>query len=116
MRHLSEMDTFIKVVSHKSFAMAARELRVSPGSVTRRVMLLEQSLGVKLINRNTRKLSVTEAGARYYTFAQRILTEAGFKVKVVKAQFNLGLNLVAGQSPAAGQKAKPGTTITVTVL
>lgn len=74
-RHLSEMDTFIKVVSHKSFAMAARELRVSPGSVTRRVMLLEQSLGVKLINRNTRKLSVTEAGARYYTFAQRILTE-----------------------------------------
>jgi serine/threonine-protein kinase len=48
--------------------------------------------------------------------AQRILTEAGFKVKVVKAQFNLGLNLVAGQSPAAGQKAKPGTTITVTVL
>ena len=75
MRHLSEMDTFIKVVSHKSFAMAARELRVSPGSVTRRVMLLEQSLGVKLINRNTRKLSVTEAGARYFTFAQRILSE-----------------------------------------
>lgn len=75
MRHLSEMDTFIKVVSHKSFAMAARELRVSPGSVTRRVMLLEESLGVKLINRNTRKLSVTEAGARYYSFAQRILTE-----------------------------------------
>jgi DNA-binding transcriptional LysR family regulator len=69
------MDTFIKVVSHGSFAMAARELRVSPGSVTRRVMLLEQSLGVKLINRNTRKLSVTEAGARYFTFAQRILTE-----------------------------------------
>jgi eukaryotic-like serine/threonine-protein kinase len=48
--------------------------------------------------------------------AQRILTEAGFQVKVVKAQFNLGLNLVAAQSPAAGQKAKPGTTVTVTVL
>ncbi len=75
MRHLAEMDTFIKVVSHKSFAMAARELRVSPGSVTRRVMLLEQSLGVKLINRNTRKLSVTQAGERYYIFAQRILAE-----------------------------------------
>jgi DNA-binding transcriptional LysR family regulator len=69
------MDTFIKVVSHKSFAMAARELRVSPGSVTRRIMLLEQDLGVKLINRNTRRLSVTDAGARYFTFAQRILGE-----------------------------------------
>ncbi|WBQ08665.1 PASTA domain-containing protein [Kribbella sp. CA-293567] len=48
--------------------------------------------------------------------AQRILTAAGFQVKVVKAQFNLGLNLVAAQSPGAGTKAKPGTTITVTVL
>lgn len=48
--------------------------------------------------------------------AQKILTEAGFLVKVEKAPFNLGLNLVAGQSPAAGTKAKPGTTVTVTVL
>jgi serine/threonine-protein kinase len=48
--------------------------------------------------------------------AEKILTEAGFQVKVEKAPFNLGLNLVAGQSPAAGQMAKPGTTITVTVL
>ncbi|MEU4389132.1 Stk1 family PASTA domain-containing Ser/Thr kinase [Kribbella sp. NPDC023855] len=48
--------------------------------------------------------------------AEKILTDAGFKVKVEKAPFNLGLNLVAGQNPAAGTKAKPGTTITVTVL
>ncbi|WP_020390341.1 Stk1 family PASTA domain-containing Ser/Thr kinase [Kribbella catacumbae] len=48
--------------------------------------------------------------------AQKILTDAGFKVKVEKAPFNLGLNLVAGQNPAAGQKAKPGTTVIVTVL
>lgn len=48
--------------------------------------------------------------------AQKILTDAGFVVKVEKAPFNLGLNLVAGQNPAAGQKAKPGTTVIVTVL
>jgi eukaryotic-like serine/threonine-protein kinase len=48
--------------------------------------------------------------------AEKILTEAGFLVKVEKAPFNLGLNLVAGQSPAANQMAKPGTTVTVTVL
>jgi beta-lactam-binding protein with PASTA domain len=48
--------------------------------------------------------------------AQRILTAAGFVVKVEKAPFNLGLNLVAGQNPAAGQKAKPGSTVIVTIL
>jgi serine/threonine-protein kinase len=48
--------------------------------------------------------------------AQRILTAAGFVVQVEKAPFNLGLNLVAGQNPAAGQKAKPGSTVIVTIL
>ncbi|WP_328998807.1 Stk1 family PASTA domain-containing Ser/Thr kinase [Kribbella sp. NBC_00709] len=48
--------------------------------------------------------------------AQKILTDAGFKVTVQKAPFNLGLNIVAAQSPSAGKKAQPGSTITITVL
>ncbi|MDX6250515.1 MAG: eukaryotic-like serine/threonine-protein kinase [Kribbellaceae bacterium] len=48
--------------------------------------------------------------------AQKILTDAGFKVKVEKAPFNLGLDLVAGQNPGAGKKAQPGTTVIVTVV
>jgi beta-lactam-binding protein with PASTA domain len=48
--------------------------------------------------------------------AQRILTEAGFTVKVEKAPFNLGLNIVAAQNPGAGKKAKPGSQIIITVL
>jgi eukaryotic-like serine/threonine-protein kinase len=48
--------------------------------------------------------------------AQQILTTAGFVVKVEQAPFHLGLNLVAGQNPAAGQKAKPGSTVIVTIL
>jgi beta-lactam-binding protein with PASTA domain len=48
--------------------------------------------------------------------AQQILTAAGFVVKVEQAPFHLGLNLVAGQNPAAGQKAKPGSTVIVTVV
>lgn len=75
MRHLDEIDTFVRVVAHGSFAVAARELGVSPASATRRVMLLEQRLGVKLLSRNTRKLSVTAAGKRYVAFATRILGE-----------------------------------------
>jgi serine/threonine-protein kinase len=48
--------------------------------------------------------------------AQRILTEAGFTVKVEKAPFNLGLNIVAAQNPGAGKKARPGSQVVVTVL
>jgi len=48
--------------------------------------------------------------------ARKILTAAGFVVKVEQAPFHLGLNLVAGQSPKAGLKAKPGSTVIVTIL
>ncbi|MFG1812815.1 Stk1 family PASTA domain-containing Ser/Thr kinase [Kribbella sp. NPDC049174] len=48
--------------------------------------------------------------------AQRILTEAGFTVKVEKAPFNLGLNIVAAQNPGAGKKVKPGSQVIITVL
>ncbi|MEU4289603.1 Stk1 family PASTA domain-containing Ser/Thr kinase [Kribbella sp. NPDC026596] len=48
--------------------------------------------------------------------AQQILTDAGFIVKVEKAPFNLGLNIVAAQNPGAGKKAQPGSTVTITVL
>ncbi|MFD3399219.1 Stk1 family PASTA domain-containing Ser/Thr kinase [Kribbella sp. NPDC058693] len=48
--------------------------------------------------------------------AQKILTDAGFKVTVQKAPFNLGLNIVAAQNPGAGKKAQPGSTIIITVL
>ena len=48
--------------------------------------------------------------------AQRILTDAGFIVRVDKAPYNLGLNIVAAQSPGAGKKAQPGSTVVITVL
>jgi beta-lactam-binding protein with PASTA domain/serine/threonine protein kinase len=48
--------------------------------------------------------------------AQKILGDAGFKVTVQKAPFNLGLNIVAAQSPGGGRKVKPGSTIVITVL
>ncbi|TCO35199.1 serine/threonine-protein kinase [Kribbella steppae] len=48
--------------------------------------------------------------------AQKILTEAGFTVKVEKAPFNLGLNIVAAQNPGAGKKVKPGSEVVITVL
>ncbi len=57
---------------------------------------------------NVKRKSVSEA--------QQILKAAGFEVKVEKAALNIGLNIVAAQSPGAGQKVRPGSTITITVL
>lgn len=75
MTHLLEMETFLRVAARASFSAAARELGLSPASITRRVSALENDLGVKLINRTTRSLSLTETGRNYVAFAERILAE-----------------------------------------
>ncbi|MFC0624355.1 Stk1 family PASTA domain-containing Ser/Thr kinase [Kribbella deserti] len=48
--------------------------------------------------------------------AKRILTAAGFKVEIRRGPFDLHLNLVAAQNPTAGTMAKPGSTVTITIL
>jgi DNA-binding transcriptional LysR family regulator len=70
------MSVFVAVAEGESFAAAARRLGMSPPSVTRIVNALEQRLGVHLLNRTTRMVRVTEAGARYLDDARRVLAEA----------------------------------------
>lgn len=69
------MTCFVRVVDTGNFSGAARILSVSPGIVTRTIQQLESHLGVRLLNRTTRHLSVTDAGQAYYEFCQRILAE-----------------------------------------
>ncbi len=66
MDELLKIRTFIDVVENGSFSAAARRQDVSISSIARRVASLEEDLGVRLLNRNTRNLSVTEAGELYY--------------------------------------------------
>ncbi len=75
MYRFEAMDAFVRVVRNGSFASAAVELNVSPGVITKRVMQLEHMLGAKLLNRTTRRMSVTEIGQRYYKFCDRVLRE-----------------------------------------
>ncbi len=75
MRNLEEMEALRHVLTRQSFVLAARELNTSPATITRRIAALEESLGVKLVNRNTRSVSATDAGKRYLALAQRILDE-----------------------------------------
>jgi DNA-binding transcriptional LysR family regulator len=66
---------FAEVAERGSFADAARHLHRSPAAVTRAVAELEARLGVRLLNRTTRAVSVTEAGQRFLVGARRVLSD-----------------------------------------
>jgi DNA-binding transcriptional LysR family regulator len=71
----NEMSVFAKVVATGSLSNAARELGLSPAMVSRRLAALETRLGVRLINRTTRSLHLTDEGASYYESCSRVLAE-----------------------------------------
>lgn len=73
---LSEMTAFAAVVEAQGFAAAAGRLGLSKASVSRLVQRLEDRLGARLLNRTTRRLSLTEAGQSFYEGCQRMLAEA----------------------------------------
>lgn len=64
---------FVRVVETGSFSRAARDLHVTQPTVTRQIAALEERLGVRLFNRNTRRLSLTEDGRLCYARAQQLL-------------------------------------------
>lgn len=63
---LATLRTFVTVVESGTLSRAAERLEATPGAVSRRIAALEQRLGLRLLNRTTRRLSLTEAGERYY--------------------------------------------------
>ncbi|MGH8708567.1 MAG: LysR family transcriptional regulator, partial [Burkholderiales bacterium] len=69
------MLVFSKVVQAGSLTAAARELGVSTAVVSRTLAALEARLGVRLVNRTTRSLHLTDEGASYFETSQRILAE-----------------------------------------
>jgi DNA-binding transcriptional LysR family regulator len=73
---LNGMRVFAQVVEAKSFSAAAEKLGMSKSLASRHVSALERGLSVKLLNRSTRKLSLTEGGALFYEHCARIVHEA----------------------------------------
>jgi len=71
----SDMHVFTAVVTAGSFAGAAKKLAMTPSGVSRRIGRLEERLGVRLLNRTTRQLSMTDAGDRYQQRAAQIITD-----------------------------------------
>jgi DNA-binding transcriptional LysR family regulator len=72
---LQEMAVFARVVGAGSLSAAARELSVSTAVVSRRLAALESRLGVRLINRTTRSLHLTDEGASYLEACNRVLSD-----------------------------------------
>ncbi|HCL38168.1 MAG TPA: LysR family transcriptional regulator, partial [Marinobacter hydrocarbonoclasticus] len=75
MDRIEAMRTFATVVNEGSFTRAADRLDTSPQLVSKYVSQLETHLGVRLLNRTTRRLHLTEAGRQYYPRAQQVLSD-----------------------------------------
>lgn len=79
------MEAFVQVVDHGGFTEAARKLSVSKSAISKHVAALEARLGVRLLNRTTRRVSPTELGLAYYDRARAILRDTSDADSMVTA-------------------------------
>src|SRR3954470_23186422 len=75
MDRIDAMQAFVTVADLQGFAPAARKLGMSPSGATRLIAALEERLGARLLQRTTRQVTLTDAGARYLERARRILAD-----------------------------------------
>lgn len=76
MQDLNDLQYFAAVVDHGGFASAGRALGIHKSKLSRRVILLEERLGVRLLNRSSRRFSVTEVGREFHERCVAMLVEA----------------------------------------
>jgi DNA-binding transcriptional LysR family regulator len=93
---LADMATFACVVETQGFSRAARRLGLSKATVSKRVARLEDRLGTRLLNRTTRRLSLTESGSVFFEHCTRMVAEA-----------------VEAEAAVAGLAARPTGTLRV---
>ena len=87
MENLTDIAVFVRVVEKGSFTAAAEALEISQSVVSRRVAALEKRLGVRLLQRTTRRMSLTEAGSELYRRAARGLADiAEAEIEVTRFQ------------------------------
>ena len=75
MNPISDLDFFVQLVKQGSLAALAREQGVTPPAISQRLSQLEKRLGVRLLNRTTRRLSVTHEGELYLATGSRLLDD-----------------------------------------
>jgi DNA-binding transcriptional LysR family regulator len=80
---LNDLFYFAQVVEHQGFAAAGRALGMPKSKLSRRIALLEERLGVRLVQRSTRRFSVTDIGQEYYRHCKAVLVEAEAAQEVI---------------------------------
>lgn len=70
-----QIRAFVRVAERASFSAVARDLQVTQPAVSKAITALERALGVRLVSRNTRSVSLTEAGRRYYERCRQIISD-----------------------------------------
>jgi DNA-binding transcriptional LysR family regulator len=105
MDRLQAMEMFVRVVETGSFSRAAREFATTQPTVTRQVAATEERLKARLLNRNTRGVSLTEAGALYYEKCKEIVRAAEEADNVVRTRQSQAQGLLRiGSSVAFGRR------------
>lgn len=105
MDRLQAMGVFVRVVETGSFSAAAREFAATQSTATKQVALLEDHLRARLLNRNTRGVSLTEAGALFYEKCKSILRQVEEADGIVQMQQSRAQGLLRiGSSVAFGRR------------
>jgi DNA-binding transcriptional LysR family regulator len=83
MQDLNDLYYFVSVVDHGGFAAAGRALGLQKSKLSRRILQMEERLGVRLLNRSSRRFSVTDTGRRFYDRCVAMLVEAEAAEQVI---------------------------------
>ncbi|HRN85227.1 MAG TPA: LysR substrate-binding domain-containing protein [Hyphomicrobium sp.] len=126
MQDLNDLYFFVQVVDHGGYAAAGRALGIPKSKLSRRVLALEERLGVRLLQRSTRKLAVTEIGQEYYRHCVAMLVEADAAQELIERSRSAPQGLIRISAPPAlicfeigpmiarYMAANPGVTIDLT--
>ena len=89
MDRFESMSAFVAVVEAGGFSAASRRLGMPLASVSRKVSELEDSLGVRLLTRSTRKVTMTESGQQFFAACQRILDDLGEAERAASGEYRV---------------------------
>ncbi|WP_233855967.1 LysR family transcriptional regulator [Paraburkholderia sp. HD33-4] len=109
----SELSFFCLVVKQGSLAAAAREMNLTPPAVSRRLSAMENRLGVRLLNRTTRRISMTSEGEVYFANARRILSDIDDMERLVSSSREAPKGLLRVNAPLGFGRSYIGPSVSV---